>query len=81
MENMENAVMESIEPEDINLDAVTDVASEETGGNAAMILVGTGIVAGIVIGGVVLYKKIKAKRKSKELATENEVDEGESIDE
>lgn len=79
MENMENAVMENIEPEDINLDAVTDVASEETGGNAAMILIGTGIVAGIVIGGVVLYKKIKAKRESKELATENEVDE--SVDE
>lgn len=79
MENMENAVMENIEPEDINLDAVTDVASEETGGSAAMILIGTGIVAGIVIGGVVLYKKIKAKRESKELATENEVDE--SVDE
>lgn len=79
MENMENAVMENIEPENINLDAVADVASEETGGNAAMILIGTGIAAGIIIGGVVLYKKIKNKRKSKELATENEVDE--SVDE
>lgn len=79
MENMENAVMENIEPEDINLDAVTDVASDETGGNAAMILIGTGIAAGIIIGSVVLYKKVKAKRKSKELATENEVDE--SVDE
>lgn len=79
MENMENAVMENIEPEDINLDAVTDVASEETGGNAAMILIGTGIVAGIVIGSVVLYKKIKAKHKSEEVDAKNEVDE--SVDE
>lgn len=79
MENMENAVMENIEPEDINLDAVTDAVSEETGGNATMILVGTGIVAGIIIGGVVLYKKIKAKHKSKETDAEDEV--AESVDE
>ena len=79
MENMENAVMENIEPEDINLDAVTDAVSEETGGNATMILVGTGIVAGIIIGSVVLYKKIKAKHQPKETDAEDEVDE--SVDE